>query len=118
ENDRFCPPTVLSWRGFTYLDKLHNNDSAIADFKKVLDFGNKQDPTQFEGRINLALAYYRKGMYDDALKIIDELILMAPDEKKGYYQRALLYHYGNNFQPERALADYNKAIQLDPNYTE
>ncbi|HTA28087.1 MAG TPA: tetratricopeptide repeat protein, partial [Bacteroidia bacterium] len=42
ENDKYCPPLVYMWRGVTYLEQIHNTDSAIADFKKVLDFGNKQ----------------------------------------------------------------------------
>lgn len=117
KNDKYCPPLVYMWRGVTYLEKLKNSDSAISDFKKVLDFGNKQDPSQIQGRLNLGLAYYRKGMYDDALKIYTELIGMAPDEKTAYFQRALVYQYGNNPQPELALADYTKAIQMDPNYT-
>jgi len=116
KNDKYCPPTVYMWRGITYLEKKHNNDSAIADFKKVLDFGNKADPSQYDGRLDLGLAYYRKGMYDDALKIYNEVIAMAPGEKTGYFQRALVYQYMNNPQPQLALADYNKAIEIDPNY--
>jgi tetratricopeptide (TPR) repeat protein len=116
ENDRFCPPTVYMWRGITYLDKTHNTDSAIADFKKVLDFGNKTDPSQYDGRKDLGLAYFRKGMYDDALKIYNELITMAPNDSNNYFQRALVYAYRNPPQPQQALADYNKALEMSPGY--
>jgi len=114
-NDKYCPPTVYMWRGNTYLEKKHNNDSAIADYKKVLDFGNKQDPSQIDGRLNLGLAYYRKGMYYDALKIYNELLAMAPGETPAYFQRAMVYQYENPPHTQMALDDYNKAIQMDPN---
>ncbi len=117
ENDKYCPPTVYMWRGTTYLEKVNKVDSAIADFKTVLDFGNKSDPSQIDGRFNLGLAYYRKGMFDDALKIYTELITMVPGETPAYLQRGLVYQYGNQPQPQLALADYNKAIGMDPNYT-
>ncbi len=116
ENDKYCPPLVYMWRGVTYLEQLHNADSAIADFKKVLDFGNKQDPSQIQGRLNLGLAYYRKNMYEDAIKIYTELIQMDSLEPTAYFQRGLAYHYGNPSQPQLALADYSKAIQLNPAY--
>ncbi|HTA26353.1 MAG TPA: tetratricopeptide repeat protein, partial [Bacteroidia bacterium] len=71
-------------------------------------------PSQIQGRLNLGLAYYRKNMYDDAIKIYTELIHMDSLEPTAYFQRALAYHYGNPPQPELALADYSKAIQLNP----
>jgi len=117
KNDKYCPPTVYMWRGITYLDKVHQIDSAIADFKKVLDFGNKADPSQLDGRLDLGLAYFRKGMYDDALNIYNELIAMAPNIPTAYFQRGLIYQYGNHPQSQLALADYNKAIEMAPNYT-
>jgi protein O-mannosyl-transferase len=116
KNDKYCPPLVFMWRGVTYLEQFHNTDSAIADFKKVLDFGNKSDPSQIQGRLNLGLAYYRKGMYDDALKIYSELLTMDPGNETGYFQRGLVYQYGKPPQPQLALADYTKAIQLNPSY--
>jgi protein O-mannosyl-transferase len=118
ENDKYSPPLVYMWRGTTYIEKTHNMDGAIADFKKVLDFGNKKDPSQLEGRLDLGLAYYRKGMYDDALRIYTELINMAPDETAAYFQRALVYQYSNKVQPQLALADYSKAIDMNPNYVD
>src|SRR5580698_7507985 len=41
---------------------------------------------------------------------------MDPNEKTAYFQRALVYQYSNQPRPELALADYTKAIQMDPNY--
>ncbi len=117
KNDRFCPPLVYMWRGVTYMEQLHNVDSALVDFKKVLDFPNKQDPSQIQGRLNLGLAYYRKNMFDSALKVYSELITMDPQQPTAYFQRGLVYQYSKTPQPELALADYSKAIEMNPNYT-
>lgn len=114
QNDKYSPPTVYMWRGITYLDKMNNIDAAIADFKKVLDFGNKADPSQLDGRLDLGLAYYRKGMYNDALKEYNELIAMDPNYENAYFQRGLVYQYSKPPQLQLALADYTKAIELVP----
>lgn len=119
QNDKYCPPIVFLWRGTVYLEKMHNIDAAIADFKKVLGFGNKRDESQLEGRLDLGLAYYRKGMYKEALDIYTELINMAPGETVAYFQRGLVYQYGgSSSQPQSALADYNKAIEMNPGYVD
>lgn len=115
DNDKYCPPLVYMWRGVDYLEKMHNTDAAIADFQKVLGFPNKTDPSQLDGRRDLGLAYYRKGRYEDALKMYNELLQMSPNDEVAYFQRGLVYQYETHPQPQLALADYTRAIQLNPN---
>lgn len=114
EKDKYCPPLVYLWRGRTYFAKIMNYDSAIADLNRVLAFGNKKDPTQTEGRWELSLAYYRKGKFDDALKICNELIAMDSNDSKAYLQRALIYENGNHPQIQWALNDFKRTLQIDP----
>jgi tetratricopeptide (TPR) repeat protein len=116
KNDKNAPPPIYFARGYAYMEKIHNYDSAIADFKRVIAFHTNVDSSQINGMLNLGLAYYWKGSMDDALKTCNELIAIAPDEATAYFQRALIYQYRNPPQPALALADYNKAIDLNPFY--
>ena len=43
----------------------------------------------------------------------NELIRVAPANKAGYFTRGAIYMRSN--QPDKALADFNKAITLSPN---
>ncbi len=101
--------------GDAYFDK-NDYDDAITYFKGSID---KDKFFQSNGaRMNLGLCYFRKGMYPDALKVYDEVINRTPGEVKALYQRGLVYQYETPPQPELALADYNKTLELDPNYVD
>jgi len=112
ECDKECPPVPYMWRGQIYIDNLKKNDLAIADFKKVIDFPNKNDPTQIEARIDLGLSYYRNGQYDDAIKTYNEVLQRDPNNAKCYQLMGLLYVQKKEYQT--ALDYYAKAIQLNP----
>jgi tetratricopeptide (TPR) repeat protein len=112
ECDKMCPPVPYMWRGQIYLDNLKKVDLAIADFKKVIDFPNKNDPSQLDARIDLGLAYYRNGQYDDALAIYNEALQHDPNFGKTYQLMALVYSRKNEYQ--KALDYYAKALQLNP----
>jgi tetratricopeptide (TPR) repeat protein len=113
-SDKLCPPDPYMWRGVTELEKLNNIDGAIVDFQKVIDFPNKSDPSQIDGRLNLGLAYFRKGQTEPAIKLYNEVIAMVPNEPKAYFQRGLAYDKGNN--TDAAVKDYTQAIAIAPNY--
>ncbi len=112
EVDKECPPVPYMWRGQIYLDNLKKNELAIADFKKVIDFPNKHDPTQIEARIDLGLSYYRNNQYDDALKIYEEVLQRDPNNAKAYQLMALVHSQKKELT--KALDDYTKALQLNP----
>ena len=50
--------------------------------------------------------------YTNAKKYFDTAIQRAPDQWRGYYNRAVLFHAQNNLQA--ALADLNTTIRLEP----
>jgi tetratricopeptide (TPR) repeat protein len=113
-SDKLCPPDPYMWRGITELEKLNNINGAIVDFQKVLDFPNKSDPSQIDGRLNLGLAYFRKGRTDSAIKLYNEVIAILPNNPKAYFQRGLAYDKANN--ADAAVKDYTQAITIAPDY--
>lgn len=114
EKDKWAPPTPYMLRGAIYVDQVKNYDLAIADFKKVLTFPNKNDPTQLDGRHNLALAYNKKGEYAKAIQILDEAIQIAPEHPTSYYFKGISYTGMKNYG--QAEIEYTNAIIKNPNY--
>lgn len=115
-NDKWAPPVPYMHLGALYIDKFKEYDKAIEIYKKVLTFPNKQDQSQIDARHNLALAYYRKNDFQNAISILNESILLFPNHPKGYFLRGLA-HNGMN-ETQKAIADYSQAISLNPNYLE
>ena len=60
----------------------------------------------------LATAYYKSGNAQEALKIYDTIIGLEPGEVSAYYLRGVLY--AKQDELEKAQADFNKAISLEP----
>jgi protein O-mannosyl-transferase len=111
-SDKYCPPVPYLWRGIVYLEYLNMTDSAIADFKKVLEFPNKNDQSQIDGRLNLGLAYYRNGDTQNAINYYNEVLQIIPNNAKAYYLRGLAYGAIGNY--EAAVKDYSQSINLQP----
>ncbi len=91
---------------------------AIQYFKESIEKDKANQNSNHSSRLNLGLCYYRKGMYDDAMKTYTDLIAIAPGEPKAYDQRGLVYQFQSHPEAEKALADYSKAIEIDPNYAD
>jgi tetratricopeptide (TPR) repeat protein len=129
-------PVPYNNRGLAFL-KLNESDKAISDYNKALDL----KPDYGEAYFNRGLAYYHSGGWSDAKlmgafkkepyeKSIQEFtkaIEVNPKNAETYYQRGLAYtrliHYYNKpFKPdiaklfENAQNDFNKALELDPEY--
>ncbi len=62
--------------GAIYINHFNDYDKGIADFRKVLSFPNKADPTQLDARLNLGFVYNKKGEFDNAIAVCDEAILI------------------------------------------
>jgi len=59
-----------------------------------------------------ANASYRKGDYDNAIKLYSELIRQQPGLADAYIARGAAYHADRT--RDKALADFNRAIELNP----
>ncbi len=112
ELDKEAPPVPYMLRGQVYTENLQRHDLAILDFKKVIDFPNKHDPTQIEGRQDCGLAYYRNGQFDEAIKLYNEVLKLKPEDPKTYQLLGLVYNQKKEYQ--LALDSYNKALNMNP----
>ena len=54
----------------------------------------------------------KQGDYTNAIALLTQLICRHPHQAVDYNNRGLIYFQSR--QPEKALADYNKALQLNP----
>jgi tetratricopeptide (TPR) repeat protein len=115
-------------RGLCYVEK-GDTDKAIAEFSKAIEL----DPNFAKAYYDRGLAYFEKGSYynrapfENATSDLTKAIELEPDNVDAYYNRGLVYnqlfHYLEKpFSPEinetieKALADFDKVLELDPEY--
>ena len=60
-----------------------------------------------------ARVYHEKGAYQQAIQEYGKFMTLVPGKADTYYRRGLSYHYLGD--PNRAMQDYNKAVEIDPN---
>lgn len=89
------------------------NEGKYRDAAALYELVAKMNPTHIFCRYNLA---YINGLfhnYDDAIKLLDETIDLAPDYADAYALRGAMEERLNN--STGAFNDYNRALQLDEN---
>ncbi len=59
-----------------------------------------------------AIAGYREGRFDEAFKLANQAITVAPSDPTGYYIRGLVFE--NRQEHDKALADYSLVVELSP----
>jgi len=114
------PPTQnieafdLQMKGWHYLKMFQKSgNSSYLDmgqklFEQVIDL----DPNFTIGYSGLGSIYSHKGMADSTLKYARKIIKLDPENSDGYYKRA--YYYWATIQPDLAIADYKKSIEMGP----
>jgi len=92
---------------------------AIRDYSKALEF----DPSDFRARTSRARAYAKigekanaKSDYDDVIASFTETIETNPQNQWAFYYRGLAYKELG--EDDRAVADLEKALSIDPNLKE
>ena len=101
-------------RGLAYRDK-EKYDRAIADFDRAIELESKMTSTDVEQRKDDFKERYEKASGD-----IHKLIQLNPEPWFYYFQRGHAYSergkiYIEKGDFERAIADFNTLIQLNPN---
>jgi tetratricopeptide (TPR) repeat protein len=104
----------LNFRAYAGLGKLcylqKNYDQAIEYYKKANSI-----KSFFEYHYTLSLCYSFSNRMNEAIEELN-ILLKIEENAKCYLDRGNYYSYLN--QHEKALADFNKAIELFPNYNE
>ncbi len=76
----------------------------------------KKYPLENRAYSNRAMIYFRKKMYNEAIKDYTKAIKLKPNSANYYYDRGLLYF--NIQEYEKSLKDYTRAIELNDKYLE
>jgi tetratricopeptide (TPR) repeat protein len=91
-------------------------DTAIEGCTALLQ-GGERTPTAWAAIYQRrAIAYYNKGLIDEAIADDTEVIALKPDFGPAYYDRAEAYL--RTARADEAIADYTQAIALRPHYAE
>jgi len=127
-------PCLFNNRGLAYYS-LEQYGKAVSDYDKAIEL----KPDFVDAYYNRGLAYFKKGSSYNfeprkkAIKDFTKVIELQPDYVDAYYNRAVIYteqihyHHKYAFLPpkfpskdmenyNKALADYTKALELDPSY--
>jgi tetratricopeptide (TPR) repeat protein/CHAT domain-containing protein len=110
-----------SARGYAYKAK-GDYDKAIADFTTAIGL-EPRDPELLEAR---GESHRLAGRWDVAIQDFNDAVALAPNDAKRYNARGDAYYYqadalsraedpaGSELAYDKAIADYSRAIQIDP----
>ena len=88
--------------------QLQNNTAAESDCIEAL----KNNSDNLEAYLNLGLAYYRQGKYQQAIAQYQQVIQRDEQDHRAYYNRGLAYLARKDYQS--AIADFQTALSFAP----
>jgi tetratricopeptide (TPR) repeat protein len=75
----------------------------------------EREPTNAAPRVQLANLYFDAERYEDAIRWYAEALKLQPNDADVSTDLGVSYYYTN--QPDRALAQFDRSLQLDPKHT-
>lgn len=105
--------TFYMQRGILFTDVLNQYENGIRDFRRVLEL----NPGYHDASLNIGVASYKSGDYQEAIKRYSEFIKVKPNNARTYMLRALAYGAAEDY--DNALKDAGIAqsggVRMDPN---
>jgi len=104
--------TIWFKRALSY-EALNMDYEALDDYTKAV----KLDNTYFEALLNRCILFYENDNMKAAFRDCDKAIQVRMDNADAYYYRGASKGAGEK-QDKEALADFNKALEIDPDHDE
>lgn len=96
---------ALNYLGYTYAELGRNLDEAEDLIKKAM----KHKPNDGYIVDSLGWVYYKKGLYERAIKFLEEAVSLAPDDPTILEHLGDAYMKANN--PKKGLQYYKKSLE-------
>lgn len=104
------PSNIIAIYNYAFMsEKLNNIESAIKNYKKIIETNNHH----WQSRFNLYVILINQEKYKDAEKLIDEVLKIKDNYQPALRDKSLVLYYRG--KPDEALIFINKAIQLNKN---
>ena len=81
---------------------------------KALTSVAEREPTNAKPRVELANLYFDAERYDDAIKWYADAVRLSPNDVNVSTDLGVAYYYTN--QPDKALAQFDHSLKLDPKH--
>jgi len=101
-------PAAANNLSYLLLEHGGNTDHALA----LAQIARRAMPDSPNTADTLAWAYYKKGIYNSAIDLLEEVTKKVPQNPTYYYHLGLAYEKSNKV--EQARSTFQRALQIDP----
>jgi tetratricopeptide (TPR) repeat protein len=88
------------------------SDQGIEELRRV----QQQDPSIPHTWFNLGIAFKRRMQFNEAIEQLEQMIRLRPDEPVSHFNLGVLYTQPETQDFDKAIVQFERAAQLDPNF--
>lgn len=112
-----APGSWVSYFGYAYAyannfktvaDKEFLKGEIVQNYRRAMEL----EPKNFKIPEQLGRLQFDLGLYDESIDSLTQSLALKPDNDWAFSMRGDVYHYKKDY--DKAIADYTKAIELDP----